>query len=135
MLLCENDAYKCLKNIRNHMKREGLFLLSIFLPMESYGENWLGKETISFETIDSFNNKIIRTTTNLRSNEDKQIIEYSSTYNVIAKNGDIRIFKDIIKNKYYYPEQIKKILEKCGYIIIKEHRSSTDMFLYLQKKD
>jgi SAM-dependent methyltransferase len=134
VLLEEEDAKKCLQNVRKHMNKDSVFLFSIFLPQKSYGADWVGKEIFSYEAVDPANgNKIKRYTKNLNSDEEKQIIEYASIYDIVTPEGKCEVLEDKIVYKYYSLEQIKKLLADCGFTILKEHHTSADMFFALGK--
>ncbi|MCL1903600.1 MAG: class I SAM-dependent methyltransferase [Oscillospiraceae bacterium] len=135
VLLNESDAVQCLKNIKKHMNDDSLFLFSVFIPRQSYGDDWLGKETEAYITVDpATNNKIRRYTKNIKSDQEKQIIEYVSIYEITAPDGRFETIEDNITYRYYTPEQIKSLLIKCGFTIIEESSNSTDIFLVLRKK-
>lgn len=134
VLLNESDAVQCLENIKFHMAENSLFLFSVFIPQKSYGEEWVGKETEAYVVIDpKTGNKIRRYTKNLKSDEQKQMIEYSSIYQITAPDGKSETIEDNITYRYYYPEQIKALLTKCGFTIIEESSNSTDIFLILKR--
>lgn len=134
-LISEEDAVKCLKCIKKHMDKDTVVVLSVFLPSKEYGANWIGKESVSYEIIDpKTNNKIRRSTKNLNSNEENQTIEYASIYNIVSPNGEHEIFEDKVILRYYYPEQIKKLLTDWGFTIIGEQRTLNDIFLTLKKE-
>lgn len=133
VLLSEKDAINCLESIKKHMDKETIFLFSVFLPQKEYGADWLGKEVISYETVDtSTNNKIKRSTKNLSSDESNQIIKYASIYNITTPQGEQYILQDEIIYKYYYPDQIKQLLTEQGFTILKEYMNSTDLYLTLK---
>ncbi|MCL1903698.1 MAG: hypothetical protein FWF94_04705 [Oscillospiraceae bacterium] len=106
-----------------------LFLINVFLPKESYGEEWLGKEFLSYETIDESNYKVVRSTKNLNSDEEKQIIEYASIYNITSPDGNHEKLEDKMILRYYYPDQIKKLLTDYNFNIIEERKTEDDLFL------
>ena len=132
-LINEEDAKSCLQCVKNHMDASSIFLFSIFLPRESYGADWLGKENISYEAADpQTGNEIKRWTKNLKSDEEAQVIEYASIYEITGSGGNKNRLEDRITCKYYYPEQIKQLLADCGFTVVMEYTTDTDLFLTLK---
>ena len=133
VLLNREDAVKCLRNVKKHMGSGGVFLFSVFLPQKSYGGDWPGRETLAYETVDpATNNRIRRRTKNLRADEGAQIIEYASIYDIVTPAGARKTLEDMITYRYYHPEQIKALLKDCGFAVVRESASETDMFFILK---
>jgi len=131
LLRNDEDAVKCLQSVRRHMEPGSLFLLSVFLPSESYGEDWLGKVNLSYETTDNSNNRIRRSTKNVSSDCINQVIEYDIIYDIQSPQGDKEIVEEKMILKYYYPDQIKEMVTRYGFIVVDEYYTDTDLFLTL----
>jgi SAM-dependent methyltransferase len=141
ILLKDTDVKSCLECIKNHMDQKTVLLLSVFLPLDDYGTDWIGKESVSYEVDDPVsNNRIKRYTKNVRSDMEKQIIEYASIYEVTpltvnsetAEKSKAEIYEDLTTLRYYYPEQIKQLLSDNGFFVVNEYRTETDIFLVVK---
>lgn len=137
-----NDARKCIENIRRHMRDDALLLFSIFLPRASYGADWTGRQTLTYDiTHPQTGERIKRYTINVEADENRQIIKYLSCYDIYAPDGAHYHFEDPIIYRYYYPDQIKKLLGEHGFEIAEERKSygdagedQTDQIYILRKK-
>jgi ubiquinone/menaquinone biosynthesis C-methylase UbiE len=140
-LIDTEDTQSCLKRVYEHMSDDAVLLFNVFLPKNSYGREWIGKEFITYDIIDKeTDTRIVRSTKNINSDEAKQIIQYLTKYDLTLKNGEKKHYEDTIVYKYYYPEQIKELLRIHNFDIVEElnslnpqNKEITDQYYVLKK--
>lgn len=116
------QAENCLDCIAQHMTNDAIFIFDIFHPLNSYGQDWLGQETLSYDIVDpQSGNHVVRFTRNEYSDPQNQIIKYSSNYQITDKDGRKTQLQDILTYKYYSYQQIKDLLHKRGFTILEQY--------------
>jgi len=117
----ENDIKNCLNCIRKHLETNGIFIINVFRPNKVLDESWCSGEAIQWER-DDLKNGIHVIKKDLREKIDtkNQIIYPKFIYEVIDKDGNIEKYKEELELKYYYHDQLKKILLENGYEIYEE---------------
>jgi len=102
-----------LKNINNHLKSNGLFIFDFWNGDVVLEE---GPST-KVKFIENDKHRIIRIATPTMNYENQICtIEYHCI--VIEKNSIIDEFKEFHKIHYYFPSNLKKILEKSGFEVL-----------------
>ena len=118
----ENDIQNCLRCIRNHLNNDGIFIINVFRPCKVLDENWCYGERIQWERNDEKNGThVIKKDIGERIDTREQIIYSSFIYEIIYKDGKIGKYTEQLELKYYYYEQLIKILKDNGFKILEEY--------------
>jgi len=121
----EDDINNSLKCIKNHLEKDGLFIINVFRPSKILDESWCSGENIQWETEEynliGENKKVIKKDYREKIDVKNQIIYPKFIYEIIDKNGNIEKYIEYLELKYYYYEQLKTLLENNGYKITEEY--------------
>ena len=137
----DGEANACLLNCHKHLKDDGLFMIQVFNPPESYN-GWLGKKLPSYEDIDPKTGaKVIRSTENVYLNEEAQVIHYLTKFDIHSPDSNFYTIEDLMKYKYYYKSQIEALLKRSGFLVSEfcydfdfNNKNGTDMIFICRKK-
>ena len=118
----ENAIQNCLRCIRNHLSNDGIFIINVFRPYKVLDESWCYGERIQWERNDERNGAhVIKKDIGERIDTKKQIIYPSFIYEIIYKDGKIEKYTEQLELKYYYYEQLIKLLKDNGLKILEEY--------------
>ena len=117
----DNDIKKCLKCIKNHLSKDGKFIINVFRPRKKMDETWCYKEKTQWEQDDSARGiHVVKKEYGDKIDIKNQIIYPSFIYEVTDKNGKTEKYLEHLELKYYYHEQLKQLLENNGLNISEE---------------
>lgn len=110
----KEDIVQCLKNIHYHLDKEGDLILNIFIPFSNMAtvEGLKEKTILKDETGVDF---CLKETENYSVDIQDQIIKFRIKYEMFNESKTILI--DTFEVKYYYPNQIVKLLLDNNFII------------------
>ena len=114
--LTTQDAKKCLNCINQHLNENGQFLISIYIPDNSFlyrNEKELSPVTPLFE-YDGSKCRI------LEENKYDQESQVNSLTWYLEKDGEIMLNKYCYKMRMYYPHEMDLLLTKTGFNIQKK---------------
>jgi SAM-dependent methyltransferase len=118
----ENAIQNCLRCVRNHLSNDGIFIINVLRPYKVLDESWCYGERIQWERNDERNGAhVIKKDTGERIDTKKQIIYPSFIYEIIYKDGKIEKYTEQFELKYYYYEQLIKLLKDNGLKILEEY--------------
>jgi SAM-dependent methyltransferase len=118
----DDDIKNCLKCIKNHLNINGKFIFNAFRPYKILDETWCFEDRIQWERKDSEKGiHVVKKDCGEKIDIKNQIIYPKFTYEVTDNNGNIEKYIEHLELKYYYHEQIKKLLENNGFKIMEEY--------------
>ncbi len=118
----DDDINGCLNCVHSHLTENGIFIINVFRPFKILDESWCYPETIQWERLDeATGSKVVKKHWGERIDVANQIIYPNFAYEVIHQDDTIERFVDRLSLKYYYFEQLKKILQDAGFHIINEY--------------
>jgi SAM-dependent methyltransferase len=118
----DNDIKNCLKCIKSHLDKDGLFIINVFRPYKEMDESWIFPETIQWERDDEKNGThVIKKHRGDKIDVKNQIIYPSFIYEIIDKDGNTEKHYEHLALKYYYYEQLINILKENGFKILEEY--------------
>ena len=114
--LTDEDAEDCLHSVGNHLSKNGLFLLSIFIPDPMF----LYREEDLFEARSYFdhNNEKCRIMEKNSYNEEDQINNISW---YLEKDGKLMDESYSFKQRMYYPHKMDMLFDKAGFKILEKY--------------
>lgn len=117
----EKDINKSLNCIRGHLTAYGMFIINAFKPYKKLDESWISGEKLQWETTDHKTGyKIKKYDIRKKIDVEKQIVYPDLKYVIEKKNGEIEVFEEPLKLKYYYYDQLKDLLLNNKFEIIDE---------------
>jgi SAM-dependent methyltransferase len=117
----ETDIKNCLNLIIKHLDANGIFIINVFRPYKTLDEIWCTGEAIQWERDNPKKGvRVIKKDVREKIDTIKQIIYPKFVYEVIDKDGNIEKYTEELELKYYYYEQLKKILLENGFEIIEK---------------
>jgi SAM-dependent methyltransferase len=118
----ENDIQNSLECIKNHLDNNGIFIINVFRPYKVLDESWCFSDKIQWERIDPKSGfHVIKKDSGEKIDTKNQIIYPKFTYEIIDKNGNIEKSIENLELKYYYYEQLKKLILENGFEILEEY--------------
>ena len=118
----ENDIKNCLKCIKSHLSENGIFIINVFRPNKELDESWCSEEKIQWERDDEKNGThVVKKDWREKIDIKDQIIYPKFIYEVIGKNGHMEKYIEELELKYYYYEQLTKLLKDNGFKIMEEY--------------
>lgn len=114
----DNDIDNALSLIREHLSTDGVFIINVFRPNETIGENWCFPETIQWERHDEISGcHVVKTHWGDRIDLENQIIYPHFAYEVRRPDGSVERTTDDLALKYYYQEQLADRLGSAGFVV------------------
>jgi len=112
----DKDIENSMNCIKNHLTDKGIFIINVFNPdPDRMNENWCYPLRIQWERLDEkTENYVIKKDRGDRIDLQNRIIYVTFIFEVKDKSGNISIFEDKLKLKYYYENQLQEIIEKAG---------------------
>ena len=116
------DINGCLACMREHLNDGGIVIINVFRPFGTLDESWCYPETVQWERWDdATGSKVVKKHWGQRIDIENQIIYPGFAYEVMANNGVVERFADNLALKYYYYEQLTKLLQDAGFRIREEY--------------
>ncbi|BAE85568.1 class I SAM-dependent methyltransferase [Desulfitobacterium hafniense] len=116
------DINGCLACMREHLNDGGIVIINVFRPFGTLDESWCYPETVQWERWDdATGSKVVKKHWGQRIDIENQIIYPGFAYEVMANNEVVERFADNLALKYYYYEQLTKLLQDAGFRIRKEY--------------
>jgi len=118
----DTDIKNCLKCINTHLEDNGIFIINVFRPNKVLDDSWVSNENIIFEQEDPrTGNYVIKKDIREKIDTINQIIYPKFIYEIKDKNGNIETVIEKLELKYYYYDQLKKLLEENNFIVTEEY--------------
>ena len=118
----DNNINNCLKCIKNHLDINGIFIINVFRPYKILDENWCFEPRIQWEREDKENGiYVVKKDSGEKIDVKEQIIYPKFIYEITDENGNKEEHIEHLELKYYYHEQLKKILINNGFKILEEY--------------
>jgi SAM-dependent methyltransferase len=118
----ENDIQNCLQCIRIHLNDNGIFIINVFRPYKVLDESWCYGERIQWERDDKKNGtQVIKKDIGEKIDTKNQVIYPRFIYEIISRDGKIEKYTEQLELKYYYYDQLIKLLKDNGFKILEEY--------------
>lgn len=121
----DNDIRNCLKCIKNHLDKSGIFIINVFRPSKVLDESWCSGENVQWECDDWILSEeelhVVKKDCRERIDAKNQIIYPKFIYEITDKKGNMEKYIEHLELKYYYHEQLKTLLVDNGYKIFEEY--------------
>ncbi len=120
-LTAEKDILSCLLNVEGHLKANGRFIVDVFNPyMDPMDGSWVYPRTLLWEK--ELDGKVIRRYhRGERIDIEEQVIYPVLEFEVTDPSGGRESYEDRLMLRYYYPEQLRGVLEGAGFDILEGH--------------
>lgn len=106
------DVQLVLRNVVEHMKPDGQFIINLFKPYDDLS-NWEGEEeTLWTKTNVAMSETVRRTNTNVYHDIQRQLMQVKQCFYVQRTGSQTKKFEDNLLIRYYSYAQIKVLLEK-----------------------
>jgi SAM-dependent methyltransferase len=117
-----NDIKNCLKCIKNHLDINGLFIINVFRPYKIMDESWCFEPKIQWEREDKEEGlNVVKKDSGEKIDTLNQVIYPKFIYEITDKNGNTEKYIETLELKYYYYEQLKKLLLDNDFNILEEY--------------
>ncbi len=117
-LVREEEVMSCLLTVYRHLKSGGSFIVDVFNPYRRpLDSSWLYPRTLLWEKRDC-GKTIRRYHRGEGIDTEKQVIYPVLEFEITDADGTVVSYEDRLALKYYYPEQLREILEGAGFEII-----------------
>lgn len=118
-LLEEEQQNACLQNVVHHMEPDGRFIITFMKPIPDIEKNWVSpEEHFDWEGEAPLKGqKVKRYSKRTAIDPERQIVSVELTYHVKPRFESEYITSEELHLKYYYPEQIEKMLDANGFKI------------------
>jgi ubiquinone/menaquinone biosynthesis C-methylase UbiE len=128
LLADHNQQLDCLDRIKDHLTDDGIFILNVFKPYSILDESWVQPEVEDWSLIDPKTGLKVRRTHVRRKIDIKEQVTYPELkYYVEDDEGKENCYIEKLAMKYYYEEQLRKLLISRGFNI-------TEQFGYYDKR-
>ncbi len=114
----DKDITNALDCIRKHLDDKGIFIINTFKPFGVLDETWCYNEKIQWEQFDETSgNYVVKKHWGDRIDIANQIIYPRFAYEVTYKDGSESRHTEDLSLKYYYENQLEKVVLNAGFII------------------
>ncbi len=122
LLTEEEQASRCLRNVRRHLRADGTFIVNVFNPFGRLDESWVQLEAEDWIMKDDATGCEVRRT-HIRRSIDvaRQIIYPEHRYYVKYPDGHTEVFADRLAMKVYEQEPFRRLLIDHGFQIAEEY--------------
>lgn len=109
------DIDNALTCIREHLNRDGIFIINVFNPHPVMDNSWCYGEKIQWERLDeNTGNYVVKKHWGDKIDIENQIIYPHFAFEVTYPDGKKQRIVDDLKLKYYYKDQLRAVIEKAG---------------------
>lgn len=120
-LISEEQQKACLHTVHRHLSKDGHFIINVFKPYAQLDKSWIQPEALDWETVNPVTgNKVRRTHIRREIDLENQIIYPELIYYVTDQDGVEKKIVELLTLKYYYEEQIRKLIQSNGFKIVEE---------------
>lgn len=117
-----NDVLNSLMCIRKHLDDEGIFIVNVFNPSPIMDESWIYPEKTQWKRVDEqTGNYVVKKHWGDKIDTVNQIIYPHFAFEVTYTNGKTERIVDDLPMKYYYSNQLRKVILDSGMSIIDEY--------------
>ena len=117
----EIDIINCLNCIKRHLDSNGVFIINVFRPNHTLNENWCSNEIFQWERKEpKTGNFVTRKDWREKIDLKNQIIYPKFIFEIKDNEGKVEKIIEELELKYYYYDQLKKLLESNGFTISEE---------------
>lgn len=115
------DIVNCLYLVRNHLADGGIFIVNVFNPYGVLDESWCYPETVQWERYDNASGcHVVKKHWGDKIDVGNQVIYPHFAYEVTYPDGRQERIVNDLKLKYYYHDQLRKVVETAGLTIREE---------------
>ncbi|MCL2633373.1 MAG: class I SAM-dependent methyltransferase [Oscillospiraceae bacterium] len=117
----DNDIENALACVRKHLDTNGIFIINVFNPRPVMDESWCFCEAVQWEQSDELTgNYVMKWHSGDKIDVDNQVIYPRYKFEITYPDGKKEYVTDEFKMKYYYNEQLRRVIEKAGMEIFEE---------------
>ncbi|MFF2480059.1 class I SAM-dependent methyltransferase [Paenibacillus sp. NPDC058071] len=118
----DEQALQCLSCVYRHLEDEGQFIINVFKPRKEIGEWWLSSsERLDFESFLENGDRVTRHSIQRAYDLEKRLLYTDYTYRVYKSGGQVEQFRDSIRLRYFYEDDIRQLLAASGFTIKEEY--------------
>ncbi|WP_159881688.1 class I SAM-dependent methyltransferase [Paenibacillus puerhi] len=120
----ENDeeALQCLSCVHRHLEDDGQFIINVFKPIKEIGEWWINRnEHLDFESTLEGGEKVRRHSIKKAYDLQKRLLFTDFIYRLYKNDGIIEEYHDSIRLRYFYGDDIRKLITSSGFTIKEEY--------------
>lgn len=120
-LASDAEAKSCLRSVYRHLDRGGEFIINVFKPMEKFLERWkAGRETQDTTAFLDNGDFITRYTILKELDRARRLLHFEYLYRVTREDASVEEYRDPMRLRYYYGDDLRQLLFECGFSIIEE---------------
>lgn len=118
----DEQALQCLSCVHRHLEDEGQFIINVFKPIKEIGEWWINlNENLDFESTLEGGEKVTRHSIRKDYDIDKRLLYTDFIYRLYKNDGLIEEYHDSIRLRYFYGDDIRKLITSSGFTIDEEY--------------
>ncbi|MDL2233332.1 GNAT family N-acetyltransferase [Ruminococcaceae bacterium OttesenSCG-928-L11] len=121
-LLTEEEAVACLERVRRHLAPGGWFSVNVLPPHGPMGVDWCYPELVQWRREDPETGlRIVKKARGDTVDAERRIFRNTYIYEVTTADGSFERLEEPLAMRYYTREQIRELLERCGFSIEEEY--------------
>lgn len=121
-LTADLDISSCLEAVSGHLAVDGVFTLNAFKPYGRLDESWITPRRLVWERIEPGTGKhVAKYESRDAINPDRQTIQTTISFEETETDGRTETFTDRYTLRYYYYEQLRKLLINHHFNVVNEY--------------
>ncbi|CAM4445743.1 class I SAM-dependent methyltransferase [Paenibacillus tarimensis] len=118
----DEQALNCLTCAREHLEPGGQFIINIFKPIRQMGDWWVDpEEHLDYETKLASGERVTRHSIKKACDTEKRLLYTDLYYRIHRQDGTVEEFKDSLRLRYFYGDDIRSLLHSAGFVIQEEY--------------
>lgn len=121
-LATDEQALQCLSAVHRHLEDDGQFIINVFKPLKEIGEWWINRyEILDFESTLESGEKVTRHSIRKAYDIENRLLFTDFIYRLYKRDGSVEEYYDSIRLRYFYGNDIRKLIISSGLKIDEEH--------------
>lgn len=118
----DEQASRCLSCVRSHLEDGGQFIINVFKPVKEIGDWWVSsEEQLDFESELPSGEKVTRHSIRKSFDLEKRLLFTEFIYRLYKNDGRIEEYRDRIRLRYFYEDDIRERIDRAGFKIVEEY--------------
>jgi len=118
----DEQAMRCLNCVHRHLEDGGQFIVNVFKPFREIGDWWVShEEQLDFESTLESGQQITRHSVRKAYGLDRRLLYTDLIYRLTREDGVVEEYRDSIRLRYFYGDDIRKLITSAGFKIVEEY--------------